>query len=135
MVKLIVGLKGTGKTKSLIETVNAAVETSHGSVVCLELGDKLRYDINYRVRLVDISEYGVSTHEELCGFVYGMFASNHDITDIFIDSALKMCGNDMEKFKTFFLHAAAFAEKNGVNLVVTSSVHAEELPEELKKYL
>ena len=135
MVKLIVGLKGTGKTKTLIEMVNNAAGSSHGSVVCLEQGDKLRYDINYQVRLVDISEYGVGTHDELCGFVYGMYASNHDITHIFIDSALKMCGNDVEKFKSFFARAAAFAEKNSINLVVTSSLLAEDLPEELKSYL
>jgi len=135
MVKLIVGLKGTGKTKTLIEMVNGAAASSHGSVVCLEQGDKLRFDINYQVRLVDVSEYGVETHEELSGFVYGMYASNHDITHIFIDSALKMCGNDVEKFKSFFVRAASFADKNGIDLVVTSSVLEDDLPQELKKYL
>ena len=135
MVKLIVGLKGTGKTKTLIEMVNTAAKESHGSVVCLELGDKLRYDINYQVRLVDVSEYGVDNTCKLVGFVSGMYASNHDITHIFIDSALKICKNDIEQFVGFFEGASALAQNCGFDLVVTSSIAPEEVPEELKKYL
>ncbi len=135
MVKLIVGLKGTGKTKALIETVNTAASESHGSVVCLELGDKLRYDINYQVRLVDVSEYGVDDSDKLVGFVAGMYASNHDITHIFIDSALKICKNDVDGFEKFFTGAAKLAETNGFDLVVTSSVALENVPEALKKYI
>lgn len=135
MVKLIIGLKGTGKTKTLIEMVNTASKESHGSVICLELGDKLRYDINYQVRLVDVSEYGVDDTLKLVGFVAGMYASNHDITHIFIDSALKICRNEMAGFVKFFESAAHLAEINGFNLVVTSSIAPEDLPEELKKYI
>ena len=135
MVKLIVGLKGTGKTKTLIEMVNTASKESHGSVICLELGDKLRYDINYQVRLVDVSEYGVDDADKLVGFVAGMYASNHDITHIFIDSALKICKNDMAGFVKFFESSANLAETNGFDLVVTSSVAPENVPEELKKYI
>lgn len=135
MIKLIAGLKGTGKTKALIEMVNGAANASHGSVVCLELGDKLRFDISYRARLVDVSEYGVAGSDELLGFVAGMFASNHDITHMFIDSALKICGNDVGKFETFFKKAASLMEKNGVDFIVTSSILPEDLPEDLKAYL
>ena len=135
MVKLIIGLKGTGKTKTLIEMVNNAAKESHGSVVCLELGDKLRYDINYQVRLVDVSEYGVDETQKLVGFVAGMYASNHDITHIFIDSALKICKNDVDGFVNFFESAARLAETNGFDLVVTSSIAPENVPEVLKKYI
>ena len=135
MVKLIVGLKGTGKTKTLIEMVNTASKESHGSVICLELGDKLRYDINYQVRLVDVSEYGVDDADKLVGFVAGMYASNHDITHIFIDSALKICKNEVDGFVKFFEGAAHLAETNGFDLVVTSSIAPEDVPEELKKYI
>ena len=135
MVKLIVGLKGTGKTKALIEMVNTSARESHGSVICLELGDKLRYDINYQVRLVDVSEYGVDDADKLVGFVAGMYASNHDITHIFIDSALKICKNEMSGFVKFFEGSARLAEANGFDLVVTSSVAPEDVPEELKKYI
>lgn len=135
MVKLIVGLKGTGKTKTLIEMVNSAAKDSHGSVICLELGDKLRYDISYQARLVDVSEYGIEDSHDLGGFVCGMYASNHDITNVFIDSALKICKNDVKSFSEFFLKTAKFAEKNEFDLVVTSSIEAKDLPEEVKAYL
>jgi len=135
MVKLIAGLKGTGKTKTLIEMVNGAAKESHGSVNCLELGEKLRYDINYQVRLVDVSGYGISNSEELFGFVSGMYASNHDITHIFIDSALKMCKNDVESFEAFFVKAAKFAEDNNFDLVVTASSVVDAFSDNVKKYL
>ena len=134
MVKLIAGLKGTGKTKTLIEMVNDAAKTSHGSVVCLEVGDKLRYDISYQARLVDVTEYGVDSAEELCGFVAGMYASNHDITHIFIDSAFKICKNDIDKFSAFFKKAASLAEGGGFDFIVTASVDEANVPEELKKF-
>ena len=94
MIKLIVGLKGSGKTKTLIEKVNAATEASKGSVICLEKGDKLRYDIKYQARLIDVEEYNIDNAHGLRCFVAGLHASNSDITHIFIDSALKICKDD-----------------------------------------
>ena len=69
MVKLIIGLKGTGKTKTLIGMVNSAIDSSDGAVVCLEKGDKLRYDIRYQARLIDVAEYGVDDGQALYGFM------------------------------------------------------------------
>lgn len=135
MVKLIVGLKGTGKTKTLIEMVNSAARASSGSVICLERGDKLRYDVSYQARLVDVAEYGIEDAHDLGGFVCGMYASNHDITNVFIDSALKICKNDVNSFAEFFVKLANFAEKNGFDLVMTSSIEAKDLPAELIAYL
>ena len=86
MLKLIIGVKGTGKTKTLINLVNTAVENSKGDVVCIEKGVKLRYDIKYQARLIDTEEYFVCDAQSLFGFVAGIFASNHDVTDLFIDS-------------------------------------------------
>ncbi len=135
MIKLIVGLKGTGKTKTLIEMANAAIEKSNGSVICLEKGDKLRFDVKYQIRLIDTDEYAVTDATALYGFAAGILASNHDITDLFIDSALKICGDDIDAFEKMMLAIDALCEKAGVNAVVTSSVEAEKLPETLKKYL
>ena len=84
MIKLIAGLKGSGKTKTLIEKVNAATEASKGSVICLEKGDKLRYDIKYQARLIDVEEYNIDNAHGLRCFVAGLHASNSDITHIFI---------------------------------------------------
>ena len=96
MVKLIIGVKGTGKTKTLIEMVHTALDHSKGKVVCIEKSNKLRYDINYRCRLVEADEYFVDDAQSLYGFVAGMVASDHDITDLFIDSGLKIANDDMD---------------------------------------
>lgn len=135
MVKLIIGLKGTGKTKTLIGMVNSSVDSSDGAVVCLEKGDKLRYDIKYQARLIDVDEYGIGDAQALYGFIAGIYASNSDITHIFIDSAIKMCQKDMESFSTFVREAAAFSEKWNIDIVMTSSVTEDMLPDDIKKYL
>ena len=100
-MKLIIGVKGTGKTKTLIEMVNSTIDSSNGSVICIEKGDKLKFDIKYQCRLIDSDEYFVCDAQSLFGFIAGIFASNHDVTDLFIDSALKICGNDADAFDVF----------------------------------
>ena len=135
MLKLIIGVKGTGKTKTLINMVNTAVENSHGNVVCIEKGVKLRYDVKYRARLINTEEYFISDAKSLYGFLAGILASNHDVTDLFIDSALKICGNDLAGFDTFVSELDKLVEKVGVNVVITSSIPAEEASETVKKYI
>lgn len=135
MIKLIVGLKGTGKTKMLIDMANAAIEKSNGSVICLEKGDKLKFDVKYQIRLVDTDEYYVCDAQSLYGFAAGILASNHDITDLFIDSALKICGDDIDSFEKLMSEIDTLSEKANVNVVITASVEAEKLPASLQKYL
>ena len=135
MLKLIIGVKGTGKTKALINLVNSAADNSNGDVVCIEKGVKLRYDVKYRVRLIDTEEYFVSDAQALYGFVAGIFASNHDVTDLFIDSALKICGNDAAAFDAFVAEVAALSDKLGVKITMTSSIPVEDASETVKKYL
>ena len=121
MIRLIIGTKGTGKTKTLIGLVNDALATSKGSVVCIEKGDKLRYDINYRCRLIDSEAYCISDGGSLYGFIAGMLASNHDITDLFIDSALKICKDDTADFDRFLERLGTLDRKVEVNIVITAS--------------
>jgi hypothetical protein len=135
MVKLIVGLKGTGKTKTLIANVNEAINVSKGSVVCLEKGDKLRYDIKYQARLIDVNEYDIMDAHGLQGFVAGLYASNSDITHIFIDSALKICKDNVAEFAAFVATVENWSAKWNVQFYMTSSIAEADLPEELKKYL
>lgn len=135
MLKLIIGVKGTGKTKALINMVNTAVESSHGDVVCIEKGVKLRYDVKYQARLIDTKEYFISDAQALYGFVAGILASNHDVMDLFVDSALKICNNDMAAFEEFVEKVNALAEKLNVNIVMTSSIPTEEATEIIKKYI
>ena len=135
MLKLIIGVKGTGKTKTLINMVNTAVENSHGNVVCIEKGVKLRYDVKYRARLINTEEYQISDAGALYGFIAGILASNHDVTDLFVDSALKICKNDLVGFDAFVDDLDKLVEKVGVNVVITSSIPTEEASETVKKYL
>lgn len=135
MVKLILGLRGSGKTKTLIDMVNNASHSSHGNVVCIEKGQKLIYDIKYRARLIEADAYGIEDARTLSGFIAGIAASDHDLSDLFIDSALKICSNDLDAFAAFVEAANALAEKIGFNCVMTSSIAVEEIPESLKKYV
>ena len=135
MLKLIIGVKGTGKTKTLIEMVNNALHKSEGSVVCIEKGNKLTYDIKYQCRLIDTDVYSISDFDALYGFVAGILASNHDVTDLFIDSALKIGNNDIAAFDGFVEAVDALAEKLNVNCVITSSIPVEEASETVKKYI
>ena len=135
MVKLIIGSKGTGKTKTLIEMVNAAQNETKGCVVCIEKGSKLRYDVSSQTRLIDTVEYLVSDAQSLFGFVAGILASNYDVTDIFIDSCLKICNEDVSAFETFLLGVEALAHKSNVNVVITSSLPAENTTDIMKKFI
>ena len=135
MVKLILGVKGTGKTKTLIEMGNHAQLATNGCVVCIEKGNKLRYDINSQIRLIDTVEYLVSDAQSLYGFVAGILASNYDVTDIFIDSCLKICNEDVAAFEKFLLEVEALSLKNDVNVVITSSVPTEETTDVMRKFI
>ena len=135
MVKLIIGIKGTGKTKTLIQMVNSALETTGGNVVVLEKGEKLRYDIKYQARLVNTDEYYVSDAQSLYGFVAGLLASNHDITELFIDSALKICNNDLPSFEKLVEELDVLTVKKEINVVMTVSMPEEEASDIIKKYV
>ena len=135
MLKLIIGVKGTGKTKTLISMVNEAVEKSEGTVVCIEKGVGLRFDVKYTARLINSIEYLFFDAEALYGFVAGILASNHDVTDLFIDGALKIANNDMAAFENFLKACDELVSKVNVNVVMTSSIPAEEASDVVKKYI
>ncbi len=136
MVKVIMGKKGSGKTKQMIDTINAAVRTEHGCVVCIEQGNKLTFDIHYQIRLVEASEYNISSYDVLRGFISGLYAGNYDITHIFIDSVTKIVGGGPcdEKTEQFIQWLAAFGEKNNLKFTVTISADIETAPEGIRKY-
>lgn len=135
MIKLIIGAKGTGKTKTLIEMVNTALNTTKGSVVCIEKGDKLKFDINYQCRLIDTENYLVNDGQSLYGFIAGILASNHDVTDIFVDSALKICQQNTESFDYFIKEVDELLKKHQVNCTITSTLALEDASDTVKKYL
>lgn len=134
MIKLIVGTKGSGKTKAMIDQINDAVKTSKGNVVVVEKGMKLTYDIAPAARLIDLDEYKIAGGEMLYGFVAGLMASNYDITDLYIDGILKVLDHDINRLGAVLDEMAAIA---GDSVKVTVTVSADEvaLPHDVKKYL
>lgn len=135
MVRMIVGLKGTGKTKALIDLANRSVETSPGHVVVVEKGNKLIFDVKHQVRLIDTDEYGVKNADELFGLVCGVLAANFDFKDLYIDSSLKICQDDMDAFVAFVERLDQLTAKLEVNCITTVSAAAETIPAALQKYI
>ena len=135
MIQVIMGLKGSGKTKKLIDSINQAVASAQGDVVCIEYGKKLTYDVNYRVRLVDSQEYGINNLDMLKGFLSGLHAGNFDITNVYIDNLYKTIGADRANGEAFILWCAKFAEDNKMNITITVSDDPEGASEEIKKFL
>lgn len=135
MIHVIMGLKGSGKTKKLIEAISETAANASGDVVCIEYGKKLTYDINYRVRLVDSEEYGITNPDMLKGLLSGLHAGNFDITHVFIDNLYKTIGSDRATGEAFVEWCAKFAEDNGMNITMTVSDDPALASESVKKYL
>jgi hypothetical protein len=135
MIKLLVGVKGTGKTKALIAAVHEALETSKGYVVCIEKGATLRHDISYKVRLVNTDDYLIDSGAALGGLVAGILAGNSDVTDLFIDGTRKICGYDMEALDKFLADLEKIVRDSNLNVTITVSCAPEDATETMKKYL
>ena len=135
MIHVIMGLKGSGKTKKLIEAINTAVANANGDVVCIEYGKKLTYDISYKVRLVDSKEYGINSPAMLKGFLSGLHAGNFDITNVFIDNLYKTIGDDTAAGEEFVAWCAKFAADNNMEITITISQDPSEVSEGMKQYL
>ncbi len=135
MIHVIMGLKGSGKTKKMIDSINEALASAHGDVVCIEYGKHLTYDINYRVRLVDSKEYGINNLDMLKGFLSGLHAGNFDITNVYIDNLYKTIGSDRATGEAFITWCAAFAQANDMNITITVSDDPAQASEAIKQYL
>ena len=130
MITLILGKKGSGKTKRLIDMCNKATAESKGNVIFSEKDSTLTYDISHAARLVVADEYGIKGFEAFYGFIAGMCAGNYDITDIFVDSTLKIGGRDMEAFADFI----EMLSKLQTNMVLSISADKSEIAERIAEY-
>ena len=135
MINVIMGLKGSGKTKKLIDSINSTLDQASGDVVCIEYGKKLTYDVNYRVRLVDSKEYCISNSDMLKGFLSGLHAGNFDITNVYIDNLYKTIGDDRANGEAFVAWCAEFADANNMNITITISDDPALASESMKQYL
>ena len=136
MVKIIMGLKGSGKTKELVGLVCKAVSEGSGDVVVIEKERKLTYDIPYQARLIDAGSYSIGSYEFLKGFISGIHAGNNDITHFFIDNFFKLV-NDREEASVveFVRWLADYAARENIEFVVSMSSDRAKCPEEIKQYL
>lgn len=134
MISLIVGGKGSGKTKRMIDMINDSAKTTPGSIVCIEKSMKLTYDVNHAVRLIDLDEYKITGYEMLHGFIAGVLAGNYDIVEIYVDGILKVGLQDMDGLAALLPKLDTLTGE-GVKLVVTVSAEEGALPDTVKKYL
>ncbi len=129
MITLLTGKKGSGKTKKLIDLAHEAVESSKGNVVCIEKGDTLTYDVDHKARLVNIESYKIVGFEGLYGFLSGLCAGNYDITDILVDSTLKIGGNDLNALQTFLDKVKTLTDEANVKITFSVSANSADFPE------
>lgn len=136
MVKVIMGLKGSGKTKQLIDSINSAIKNETGSMVCIEKGNALTFDVDYRVRLIDASEYDIGNYTFLKGFLSGLHAGNFDITHVFLDGLYKLSGtSDVEETAAFLQWCDTFGKANNMKFTISISDEIARMPESVTKYL
>ena len=134
MITLLIGKKGSGKTKRLIDMCNSAVAASNGNVVFIEKDNNLTYDISHKARLAVAEEYAVKGYDALYGFIAGMCAGNYDITDIFVDSTLKIGGGDLEGLADFIEKLGDLSKKASTNMVLSISADKADIPERIAEY-
>ena len=129
-------MKGSGKTKQLIELINNAAKDEPGNVVCIEANRDMMYDIHYHIRLIDAKEYKLNNYDSLRGFISGLYAGNYDISHVFIDNLCKIVGieigSDVEAILNWL---DVFGEKNGIKFTVAVSGDPSEATEGMQKYL
>ena len=132
MINIIAGKKGTGKTKRLVERANEAVSKSSGNVVVIEKGNGLTFDISHDARLIDIDSYGICGADALGGFICGVCAGNYDVTDIFVDSTLKIIGQDIKVLTAFVEKMNKLSALADTKITLLISADESKLPNEIK---
>ena len=136
MLSLIMGLKGSGKTKRLVDMVRAAVAEETGDVVVIEKERKLTFDIPYQARLIDAGDYDIGSYEFLKGIICGVHAGNYDITHFFIDNFYKLVNDKSpEELETFMTWLEKFSNHENISFVVSVSAEPEKIPESLRKFV
>ena len=134
MVELLIGKKGTGKTKALIEKVNTALTVAKGNVVYISNSDEHIFNIKSKVRMADTSDFDIETYSEFLGFICGIVSRDFDITNIFIDGIFKIVGSDnLEGFENFLNKLEAMSQKFNISFVISVSIDADTAPEYIKK--
>ena len=133
MIQLIVGEKGKGKTQILLDKVNSEVKEAHGNIVYLDKSTKHMYELNNKVRLIDVSGFGLESSGEFIGFIYGILSQDHDLEQMYLDSFLKISQTDETTANTLLAKLQEIGEKFNVTFVISISVNAADLDEKFKE--
>ena len=135
MVQLIVGKKGKGKTKQLLDKVNAEVKTANGNIVYIDKSTKHMYELNNKIRLIDVSGFGLASSGEFIGFLYGILSQDHDLEQMYLDSFLKISLLDETTVNDQLRRLNEISEKFNITFVVSISVDGNAIAEDLKQYV
>ena len=136
MIKILIGKKGSGKTKTLIDGINAAAENAQGNVVFISSDTKRHmFDIKHAVRMVDTDAFNLSTYDEFYGFLCGLISNNFDMTNIYIDSVTKIVSEDVAGMEKFLVEVEKLGEQYNIEFMFTISMDAEAAPDYIKKYV
>ncbi len=133
MIQLIVGAKGKGKTKILLDRVNSEIKTVHGSIVYLDKSTKHMYELNNKIRLIDVSSFGLESSGEFIGFICGILSQDHDLEQMYLDSFLKISQTDETTANELLCKLDKIGEQFGVTFVISISLEASAIAEDLKK--
>ena len=135
MVQIILGKKGVGKTKIIIDMANKSAETNHGNVVFIDDDNRYIYDIRHTVRFINAGEYGINGKNQFFGFICGILSGNYDIDIMYIDGFLKIANDDMDTMEPFFTSIEKLSERYNVDFVFSIGCGPASAPEFIKKYV
>ncbi|MCR4651772.1 MAG: twitching motility protein PilT [Lachnospiraceae bacterium] len=135
MIQLIVGKEGKGKTKHLLEKVNAEIKTASGNIAFLDRGNKHMFELNNKVRLINVNDYNFENSSELVGFIYGLLSQDHDLQQVYIDGMFKILGIDKDEFTALIEKLNTITEKFNFDLIVSASIDESELDDSICKYV
>lgn len=133
MIQLIVGEKGKGKTKVLLDKVNQEVKTAHGNIVYLDKSQKHMYELNNKIRLIDVSGFNLASSGEFIGFIYGILSQDHDLEQMYLDSFLKISLTDADTANALIAKLDEISENFHVTFVISISVEASAIDEKYKE--
>lgn len=133
MVQFIVGREGKGKTKHLLDKVNTEIKDVQGNVVYLDKSTKHMFELNNKIRLIDVSEYLVTDSDEFIGFICGIISQDHDLQQMYFDSFLKIACMEADEMEKVIEKIEKISEKFHVDFVISVSRDESELPENMRK--
>ena len=136
MIELIVGEKGTGKTKILMAKANDDIKVTGGNTVYLDINNKHMYELSHRIRLLNVQEYNIHSSDRFLGFIYGVISQDYDLDKMFLDNFMSIaCIDTIDEAETIIKELAQISEKAEIDFVISLTVKKDDLPDSLKEYV